>query len=128
MVTVTASLVIGLVGILASRAYLPTLTANGASRDPHVYWALGLTALVPAWVVAFVGLLGTPAGARPHLVSAAVWMVSAATGLIGAIATEARVRDAGDTDDAREAARLWRVGLFTFLPAWVIALIGYAVR
>ena len=125
---VALSLIIGIVGILGSRAYLTTLTADGMSRDPHVYWALGLVALLPAWVVAFVGLLGTPAGAKPHLASAAVWMVSAAAGLVGAIATEAHVREAGDVVDAPLAARLWKVGLFTFLPAWVIALIGYAIR
>jgi hypothetical protein len=100
------------------------LTAGDASRDPHAYWALGLVALLPAWLVAFVGLLGTEPGAKPQL----AWVLSTAAMLIGAIATEGRVRRAGDTVEAQHAPRLWRLGVLAFLPAWVIALAGHVVR
>ena len=121
-----ASVLLGLIGAVASRIGLTYLTANGASRDPHAYWAVGLVTLLPAWLVAFVGLLGTQPGVRPQLVSSAAWLLSAAAGLIGAIATEAGVRGAGDSVEAHHAARLWRLGVLAFLPAWVIVLIGYA--
>jgi hypothetical protein len=104
------------------------LTAGNTSRDPHAYWALGLVALLPAWVVAFVGLLGTEPGAKPQLASAVAWVLSAAAMLIGAIATEAGVRRAGDTVEAQRAPRLWRLGVLAFLPGWVIALAGHGVR
>lgn len=123
-----SSLLLGLVGVVASRAGLTRLTAADASRDPHAYWALGLVSLLPAWLVAFVGLLGTQPGAKPQLVSGAAWVLSAAAMLIGAIATEARVRRAGDTAEAHHAARLWRLGVLAFLLAWVIALGGHVVR
>ena len=123
---IAASVLLGLIGVVASRIGLTYLTANGASRDPHAYWAVGLVTLLPAWLVAFVGLLGSQPGVKPQLVSSAAWLLSAAAGLIGAIATEAGVRGAGDSVEAHHAARLWRLGVLAFLPAWVIVLIGYA--
>ena len=125
---IASSVLLGLIGVLASRIGLTSLTADGTSRDPHAYWALGLVALLPAWLVAFVGLLGATPGVRPQLVSDAAWLLSAAAGLIGAIATEARVRGTGDSVEAHHAARLWRRGVLAFLPAWVIVLIGHVVR
>lgn len=126
--TIASSVGLGLLGIIASRTGLERLTAASASRDPHAYWALGLATLLPAWLVAFLGLLGTTPGVRPQLVSGEAWVLSAAAGLIGAIATEARVRGAGDSAEAHHAARLWRLGMLSLVPAWVIALGGHMLR
>ena len=123
---IASSVLLGLIGVVASRIGLTHLTADGASRDPHAYWALGLVTLLPAWLVAFVGLLGITPGVRPQLVSGA--LLSAAAGLIGAIATEARVRETGDFAEAHHATRLWRLGVLAFLPSWVIVLSGHVVR
>jgi hypothetical protein len=117
---IASSVLLGLIGVLASRIGLKNLTADGVSRDPHAYWALGLVTLLPAWLVAFVGLLGATPGARPP---GATWLLlSAAAGLIGAIATEARVRGTGEFAGVYHATRLWRLGVLAFLPAWVIVL------
>jgi hypothetical protein len=124
---IASSVLLGLIGVLASRIGLTSLTADGASRDPHAYWALGLVTLLPAWLVAFVGLLGATPGVRPQ--PGAAWLLlSAAAGLIGAIATEARVRGTGDFAEAHHATRPWRLGVLAFLPAWVIVLGGHVVR
>jgi hypothetical protein len=128
-----SSILLGLIGISASHVGLTHLAADDASRDPHAYWALGLVTLLPAWLVVFIGLLGTQPGAKPQLGSGAAWVLSAAAGLVGAIVTEARVRDAGDTVEAHHATCLWRLGLLALLPAWsypawVIALGGHAAR
>ncbi len=125
---IASSVLLGLIGVFASRFGLTRLTANDASRDPHAYWALGLVTLLPAWLVAFVGLLGSTPGVRPQLVSGAAWLLSAAAGLIGAIATEAGIRGVGDSAETHDATRLWRLGVLAFLPAWVIVLIGHVVR
>jgi hypothetical protein len=125
---VVTSILLGLIGVVASRIGLTYLIADRASRDPHAYWALGLVTLLPAWLVAFVGLLGTTPGVRPQLVSSAAWLLSAAAGLIGAIATEGRVRETGDFAEAHHATRLWRLGVLAFLPAWVIVLSGHVAR
>ena len=123
---IVSSIVLALVGVLASLAGLRRLTAGGASRDPHAYWALGLVTLLPAWLVAFIGLLGTTPGVRPHGASAAVFLLSVAAGLLGAIVTEARVREAGDSHESWHPTPVWRLGLLAFFPAWVLALGGYA--
>jgi hypothetical protein len=123
---IASSVLLGLIGVLASWIGLTRLTADGASRDPHAYWALGLVTLLPAWLVAFVGLFGATPGVRPP---GASWLLlSAAAGLIGAIATDVRVRGTGDSAEAHHATRLWRLGVLAFLPAWVIVLSGHLVR
>jgi len=129
MSIIASSVLLGLLGVVASRAGLMRLTASDASRDPHAYWALGLVTLLPAWIVAFVGLLGTAPGAKPQVAFSVAWVLSAAAALIGAITTEARVREAGDSVEGHHhARRLWRLGLLAFLPAWVILLGGHVVR
>jgi len=67
-----------------------------------------------------------------------MWIIASSVplGLIGVVAsriglthlTEARVRGTGDLAEAHQATRLWRLGVFAFLPAWVIVLSGHAVR
>jgi hypothetical protein len=126
MIVAISSLALLVTAVVLSRVALVRLAAAGTSRDPHAYWALGLATLVPAWVVAFLGLLGTQPGARPHMISTAAWVLSAAAALIGAISTEALVRAAGDSVEAQDAPRLWRLGLFALLPAVGVALLGQA--
>ena len=121
---IAASIVLALIGVVASRVGLMRLAANDAGRDPHTYWALGLMTLLPAWLVAFIGLLGTDPGAGPQV----VWVLSVAAALIGAVGTEACVRAADDTVAAHHATRLWRLGVLAFLPAWVIVLSGHVAR
>lgn len=128
MSIVASSVLLGLLGVVASRAGLTRLTTGDASRDPHAYWALGLVTLLPAWLVAFVALLGNAPGAKPQVVSSVAWLLSAAAALIGTFTTAARVRGVGDFVEAHHAERLWRLGLLAFLPAWVILLGGHVVR
>jgi NO-binding membrane sensor protein with MHYT domain len=123
---IVSSIVLAPVGVFLSLAVLRRLTADSASRDPHAYWALGLITLLPAWLVAFIGLLGTTPGVRPHGASAVVFVLSAAAGLLGAILTEARVREATGSHEPWHPTRMWRLGLLAALPAWLLALGGYA--
>ena len=123
---IVASLIVALVALVASRAGLARLTEGGAGRDPHAYWALGLLTLLPAWLIAFLGLLGAEPAVRLHLVTGAAWTLSSAAGLITVIVTEARARATGETVTADRAERLWRLGLLALLPAWLIALVGCA--
>jgi hypothetical protein len=112
--------------IIVSRLTLRRLAGEGVARDPHAYWALGLVTPLPAWLVAFLGLLGSQPGARPQLISGAAWLLSAAAALAGAITTEARARRAGDSVESHDASRLWWRGVVALLPALGIALIGHA--
>src|SRR3989442_5046606 len=89
---IVSSVLVGLIGVVASRIGLTYLTADGASRDPHAYWALGLVTLLPAWLVAFLGLLGTTPGVRPQLVSGAALLLSVAAGALRDAASAAQLR------------------------------------
>jgi hypothetical protein len=128
MLIIALSMLLVLVGVVMGWVGLRRLTADATSRDPHAYWALGLMTLLPGWLAAFVGLLGTAAGGKPELVPAVAWVLSAAAGLIGAIVTEARVRGVGESAEVHHAPRLWRLGVLALLPAWGIVLIGYVAR
>src|SRR5215467_9472643 len=55
---IVSSVLLGLIGVVASRIGLTYLTADGTSRDPHAYWARGLVTLLPAWLVAFLRIQG----------------------------------------------------------------------
>src|SRR5262249_56960820 len=107
---IVSSVLLGLIGVVASRIGLTYLTADGTSRDPHAYWALGLVTLLPAWLVAFLGLLGTTPGVRPQLVSGAAWLLSAAAGRTGARAPAAPVRAGGAVARAPPPPRAWGAG------------------
>src|SRR5437870_13488163 len=113
---IVSSVLVGLIGVVASRIGLTYLTADGASRDPHAYWALGLVTLLPAWLVAFLGLLGTTPGVRPQLVSGAAWLLSVAAGPLGRIATEPRGRRPGHLAEAHHAPRPSRRGVRALPP------------
>ena len=123
---VTSSLLLALAGVLATRAGLNRL-ATGSARDLHVYWALGLLALLPAWLVVFVTLLPDP-GTRLRLGSAVAWLLSAAAGLAGAIATEGRLRFLEESGLDPSPGRLWRLGVLALTPSWAIALVGHLLR
>jgi hypothetical protein len=126
VIIVIACLALLGLAIMVSRLALRRLAGESAARDPHAYWALGLVTPLPAWLVAFLGLLGTQPGATPPMISGAAWVISAAAALIGAITTEAGARRAGDSVESHDATRLWWRGVFALLPALGIALIGHA--
>ncbi len=118
------SLAIGLLGALASRGWAQRLASQGSGADPHAYWFLGFAALLPGWLVALLALLGPAPVQRLRGLTEAAWILSAAAGLIGAIATEALVRRDWDA----ERRRHWWYGLASLVPAWLISLIGYLAR
>ena len=123
---VSSSLVLALVGMLATRAGTNRV-ARRFARDPHVYWALGLVALLPAWLVVFVALLPDAPGRRFQFISAAAWILSAAAGLVGAITTEGRVRRLDESGLHASPARFWRLGVMALAPSWAIACVGYVL-
>ena len=120
------SLLVGLAGIVAGRVAVTRWAARKSVHDPHAYWLTGLVTLAPAWLVAFVTLLPTSPGARPQFTSGALWILSAGAALLGAIATEARVRSAGSGRQLQPIT-LWGLGVLGFIPAWVLAMIGHVL-
>jgi uncharacterized protein YybS (DUF2232 family) len=128
MWTIITSLLVGFLGLLVARVALRGLATAGSGRDPHVYWSLGLLALLPAWLVAFVTLLPSTTGIRPQVVAGALWIVSTATALLGTILTESRLRQAEESNQGPTPAASWRLGVAALIPSWAIALLGHALR
>lgn len=115
------SLVTGLVGVVAARLGTARLDRRGLTRQPEVFWALGLAALLPAWLITFIGLLGSARDGRPGR----SLLLSVAAALLGVIVTDARVRRLRQAGGSCQAARYWRLGVWALLPAWAIALLGH---
>jgi hypothetical protein len=124
MTIVAASFVFALIGVVATRWGLGRLAAGERPPEAHASWFLGLVALVPGWLVAFLALLGSVPGERPHTAAAVPWILSTAAALVGSIASEARVRHAGEASPAW----CWWAGLVGFVPAWALAVAGHVLQ
>jgi len=125
MKVIGLSLLFGIVGVFLTRASVNRLARGESPPDAHGCWALGLVSLVPSWLIASFGLLGTTPGLRPQYVGAAAWILSGAAGLAGAIFTERRVRE---TETPGGPMQSWRLGLLGFAVAWGIAVVAHLVR
>ena len=117
---------VGLIGVGVSRAWTQRLVRQAPNVDPHVYWVLGLVGLLPAWLIAFLGLLGSSPAGRLRGWSEAAFILSSAAALIGVIITEALVRRASESDWDRDRATYWPYGVASLVPAWVLSLLGYS--
>lgn len=124
---VGTSLVLAFLGVVATRTAVANLAAGAPERDPHVYWVLGLVALLPAWLVPFVALMGSAPTPRVYLSWAIPWALSSSAALVGAIVSEAAVRRGVGASGPSSPARCWRLGAVWFAPAWVITLLGHLV-
>src|SRR5262245_56204280 len=89
---ITWSLWTGLLGVCGSGAGMVLFGRRRSRESPSMeYWLLGLTALLPAWVIAFWGLLGSSVG-RTEVSSAVSWISSSSAGFFGVILTDAVAR------------------------------------
>jgi hypothetical protein len=56
------SIILGVVGLFATGAVMPYLSGWGSNWGPRQHWLVGLIALFPAWLIAFLGLLPSSGG------------------------------------------------------------------
>ena len=119
------SVVVAVLGVVGTAALVAHLSGRTSQRTPVWYWLLGLAGLLPAWLIAFVGLLGTaPAEGRPELSASVSWILSSAAAILGLILTDAGLRRLSESGRDHHSVTFWLIGLLTFLPAWGIALLG----
>lgn len=118
------SLAAAAVGVLASWIAMLRLARRPLPPGPTAMWIVGLVGPLPAWLVAFVGLLGPEPTIAPEPVRAAAFVLSSAGGLLGAIATDALVRRLRPAQPERSPVVYWLLGLAATTPAWLIALTG----
>jgi hypothetical protein len=111
-----------LLGLVITSMIVRRLRASNGKREPEIYWALGLAAMTPAWVLAFQGLLqpGAAVGGRLKL----FFMAAIGIGLAGVITTDLLVRRLRATGVRASPLTLWLLGVVAFLPTWVLTLFG----
>ena len=124
MSAATWSGVVGVLGLLATLGSTVQLGTRKSDRGPHLYWFLGLAALLPAWLIAFTGLLGPSMGERPEPWLSVSFIASSAAGLLGVILADGAVRRLHESGRGHPPVTYWLLGVTALFPAWCIALLG----
>lgn len=119
----TWSVVVGVAGMLATWIWM-TCLARRLSFDPIRAWLLGLGALLPAWLIGFLGLLGPSSLGRPEPALKVSFILSSSAALLGVILTDAAVRRFRGSGREHRPVTYWLLGVAALLPAWGIALLS----
>lgn len=122
---ITWSVVAGALGICGTAAFLARLGSRWAHQSPERYWLLGMAALFPAWLIAFLAVLGQSPAQEPEK---PLFIFSSSLPLLGVIVTDAVVRHWRKSGRDRRPITYWLLGMAAFLPGWGISLIGLMVK
>jgi uncharacterized membrane protein (GlpM family) len=114
------SLIIAFIGVLASGAALLFLK----SKEPRHYWLLGLAALFPGWLVAFLAVIDPASQSRVEVPLPPRALLSSAAGLVGVIATDYFIRRAQARGGELHPLTCWIGGVIALLPSWLIVAMG----
>ena len=108
-------------GLAASRWGALPLAERTAGGTPRSAWLAGLPALLPAWLICFVSLLGGVGSAqappRPAFLGAS------AAAILGVIASDALFGREERRGAAARPLACWLLGVLALLPAWMVALL-----
>lgn len=122
------SILAGLLGVLGTGVATAYLSRRNSSRRGAIYWLLGIAALLPAWLIAFLDLLGRSTGPRPERASIAAWILSSSVALLGVIVTDAAVKRLRESGRGHRPLTCWLLGVLALLPGWGIALLGLIAK
>jgi len=123
------SVSVGVLGICGTGLWLMSRSQQRDYGHPLRVWCLGLVALLPAWLLAFLGLLAAPTGQSVVAVllpPAAI--LSSGVGLLGVVATDAAVRRLHASGRLDGRVLYWLLGVVALLPGWGVALFGLLRR
>ena len=119
----TWSVIVGVLGICGTGLWILLRSRQGAQWLPQWFWLVGLAAIFPAWLLAFLGLLGSASGTgvvEGALPPAALF--SSGAGLLGVVATDAILRRRLVLGHDLRPMLAWLFGVVSLVPAWGIAL------
>lgn len=125
---ITRSIVTALLGVLATGLGVAHRARRQSKQRPEVSWLLGIAGLLPAWLIAFMTLLGRSSGARPEKSLSLSWILSSAAALLGVILTDAVLRRLRESGHDLHPLTSWLLGAAALLPAWGIALIALSLQ
>lgn len=121
---ITWSLVAGALGICGTGALIVRLSSRSPHPSPERYWLLGMAALFLAWLIAFLGVLGSSTGPMPE----GAFLGSSSAPLVGVIVTDTVVRHLRQSERDHRPVTYWLLGIAAFLPGWGIALLALSVN
>jgi hypothetical protein len=88
------SIVLGVLGLVTTAAVIPYADRRVSNWRPRQHWLLGLMALFPAWLIAFLGLLPSSVGSeRDPLPRSA--LLSSVVALFGVVFADTAARRLG---------------------------------
>ncbi len=122
---ITWSVGLTVVGVAGTAALVARLKSRWPTWGPERYWALGLAALLPAWLMAFLATIGPPGGEGPNK---PLFIITSALPLLGIIVTDALLRHWRAGGRAPGPIACWFLGIAAVLPGWGITLIVLALK
>jgi hypothetical protein len=115
------SIVLGVLGLVTTAAVILYANRRVSNWGPRQHWLLGLMALFPAWLIAFLGLLPSSVGPERSPLPRSALLCSV-TALFGVIFTEMAVRQLDKRGYFFCSFIYWLLGVAGLVPAWVLAL------
>ena len=115
------SIVLGVLGLFTTGVVVPYLNRWVSNWGPRQHWLLGLMALFPAWLIAFLGLLPSSVGPEYNPLPRSA-LLSSVVALLGVVFTDTAVRRVDKSGYFLSPFKYWLLGLAGLLPAWFITL------
>ena len=115
------SIILGVLGLFATAAGVPYLSGWVSNWGPRQYWLVGLMALFPAWLIAFLGLLPSYVGPEYDPLPRSA-LLSSVVALLGVVFTDTAVRRLDKSRYFLSPFTYWLLGATGLVPGWVVAL------
>ncbi len=115
------SIVLGVLGLFGTGTVVPYLRSWVSNWRPQHHWFLGLAALFPAWLIAFLGLLPSSVGPENNPLPRSA-LLSSVVALLGVVFTDTAVRRLDKSGYFLSFFNYWLLGIAGLLPAWLVTL------
>ena len=122
------SIIVGALGLAGTSIWLGYHSRQRQSVGLQRYWYVGLAALLPAWLLAFLGVLTPPAGQEAFDTLPTAGIRSITASLLGIILTDWAVRRLRASQRAPAPVIYWLLGVAALAPAWCITLVSLFLR
>jgi hypothetical protein len=110
------------VGIVITAALVRRLASAGGDHEVEAYWALGLAALTPAWIIEFLGILR--GGLEPSRGVRLFFMASVAVAMAGVLLSNTIARRLDAAGPGRRPYACWLLGVAALALPWLFAFVG----
>lgn len=118
------SIIVGMLGILATRIAITRFSPEKTRRISQRSWLLGLASLFPAWIIAFIALLGSSVGDEYQASLPRAVILSSSAALLGIIVSDFLHRRLESSGRSHPIMTYWTLGAASLLPAWCIVLLS----